>query len=69
MMDYEIRQELYQYHTANALSVLADITAKIGGAKDFEYPLFTDLIHKNKSADNRTANEIKADILAKFSAG
>ena len=66
MMEHEIRQEIYQYHTANALSILANITARLGGGKDLDYPMFTDLIHKNKSNDNRTAAEIKADILAKF---
>lgn len=69
MMEYEIRQELYQYHTANALSVLANVTFKMGGGKDLEYPLFTDLVHKDKNKDTRTADEIKADILAKFSTG
>ena len=69
MMEYEIRQELYQYHTANALSVLANTTYRLGGGKDLEYPLFTDLVQKNKSKDTRTADEIKADLIAKFSAG
>ena len=67
MMQYEMEQTLYQYHTANALCVLANGLASLGG-KSLDYPMYTDLIGKGKKADTRTAAEIKAEIYGKFTA-
>ena len=53
------------YHTGNALSILANGLASLGG-KSIEYPYFTELIGKGKSRDTRSAADIKSDILAKL---
>ena len=53
------------YHTGNAMSILANGLASLGG-KSIEYPYFTELIGKGKSHDTRSAEDIKSDILAKL---
>lgn len=63
MLIYETEQTLYQMHTANALSIIANGLVALGG-KDLDYPLYTDLINKTqKSQDTRTADEIKRDLV------
>ena len=64
-MEYETERTLYMYHTGNALSILANGLASLGG-KSIEYPYFTELIGKGKSRDTRSAADIKSDILAKL---
>ena len=69
MVENEMQQTLYQYHTGNALSILANAVVALGG-KEIDYPMYTELIGKSKKQkDERSAAEIKADILAKFTAG
>ena len=64
-----MEQTLYQYHTGNALSIIANGLAAFGG-KELDYPLYTELTGKTKTQkDERTAAEIKADIISKFTAG
>ena len=65
-LTYEVEQMLYQYHTGNALSVLANAVVGLGG-HELEYPMYTDLIHgKRKPKDTRTAKEIKDGLLKKL---
>ena len=58
-----MQQTLYQMHTANALSIIANGIIGFGG-KELDYPMYTELINKApKNKDTRTAEEIKRDLI------
>ena len=66
MIQDDNRSILYQDYTANMLGVLTQAFAKAHGADNWQAPSFLEMVYPDELKDQRTAQDIKNDILSRL---